>query len=83
MVDEIKRALEIAETIPFKYLVQHIGVGGEDIRLSNKFDAAFSAIEAAEPFRAAARRGNAAGEHSQRTFLGERLQQFQELTHLA
>src|SRR5215467_13946535 len=26
MVDEIKRALEIAETIPCRYLIQHIGV---------------------------------------------------------
>src|SRR5579872_3793351 len=26
MVGEIKRAIEIAETIPFRYLVQHIGV---------------------------------------------------------
>src|SRR6185295_7759230 len=25
MVDEIKRALEVAETIPFRYLVQHLG----------------------------------------------------------
>src|SRR5689334_21831507 len=44
MVDEIKRAIEIAETIPYKYLVQHLGVGGEvyDMR---KVDAAFSALE--------------------------------------
>jgi sugar phosphate isomerase/epimerase len=33
MVDEIKRALEIAETIPFKYMVQHIGVSGEEFDL--------------------------------------------------
>lgn len=32
MVDEIKRALEIAETVPFRYLVQHLGVSGEDSR---------------------------------------------------
>ncbi len=25
-VDEIKRAIEIAEIIPFKYLIQHLGV---------------------------------------------------------
>ena len=30
MLDEIKRALEIAETIPFRYLVQHIGVTGQE-----------------------------------------------------
>src|SRR5437660_3603851 len=28
-MDEIKRALEIAEQIPFRFLVQHIGVSGE------------------------------------------------------
>jgi len=44
MVDEIKRALEIAETIPYRYLIQHIGVGGEDFDL-RKFDAAFAALE--------------------------------------
>src|SRR3954452_5046852 len=27
-VDEIKRAIEISEVIPFSYLVQHMGVGG-------------------------------------------------------
>ena len=28
-MDEIKRALEIAEQIPFRFLVQHLGVGNE------------------------------------------------------
>jgi len=44
MVDEIKRALEISETIPFKYLIQHLGVGGEEFDM-RKFDAAWSALE--------------------------------------
>ncbi len=44
MVDEIKRALEIAETIPFKYMVQHIGVSGEEYS-ERAVDAAFSALE--------------------------------------
>ena len=44
MVDEIKRALEIAETIPFKYLIQHIGVAGEEFS-ERAVDAAFSALE--------------------------------------
>ncbi|MGA3078250.1 MAG: sugar phosphate isomerase/epimerase family protein [Bryobacteraceae bacterium] len=44
MVDEIKRALEIAETIPFKYMVQHIGVSGEEFS-ERAVDAAFSALE--------------------------------------
>ena len=44
MVDEIKRALEIAETIPFKYLIQHMGVGGEEFDM-RKIDIAWSALE--------------------------------------
>jgi sugar phosphate isomerase/epimerase len=44
MVDEIKRAIEIAEVIPFRYLIQHIGVAHEEFDES-KFDAAFTAIE--------------------------------------
>jgi len=44
MVDEIKRALEIAETIPFKYMVQHIGVSGEEYS-ERAVEAAFSALE--------------------------------------
>ena len=44
MVDEIKRALEIAEYIPFKYLIQHIGVGEEEFDM-RKVDAAWSALE--------------------------------------
>ena len=43
-VDEIKRALEIAETIPFRYLVQHLGVTGEEYD-ERKIEAAFSALE--------------------------------------
>ena len=67
MVDEIKRALEIAEIIPFRYLIQHIGVGGEEFDM-RKFDAAFCALEELNLFAAAARRGDPAGEHSQRAF---------------
>jgi sugar phosphate isomerase/epimerase len=44
MVDEIKRALDIAEMIPFRYMVQHLGVGDEDFD-ERKMDAAFSALE--------------------------------------
>ena len=67
MVDEIKRAIEIAEVIPFKYLIQHIGVGGEEFDM-RKFDAAFSAPGRTQPLRRPARRGDPAGEHSQRAF---------------
>jgi sugar phosphate isomerase/epimerase len=44
MVDEVKRALDVAETIPFRYLIQHIGVAGEEYD-ERKIDAAFSALE--------------------------------------
>jgi sugar phosphate isomerase/epimerase len=44
MVDEIKRALDIAEVVPFRYLIQHLGVGGEEFD-EFKVEAAFSALE--------------------------------------
>ena len=44
MLDEIKRALEIAETIPFRYLIQHIGVTGQEYD-ERYVDAAFTALE--------------------------------------
>ncbi|HYP13822.1 MAG TPA: TIM barrel protein [Bryobacteraceae bacterium] len=44
MVDEIKRVLEIAETVPYQYLIQHLGNGGEEFD-ERKLDAAFTALE--------------------------------------
>jgi sugar phosphate isomerase/epimerase len=81
MVDEIKRALEVAEVIPFRYLIQHIGVGGEEFEM-RKLDAAFSALEELSLF--ARQRDveilleNIPNELS----TAERLLQFEELTHL-
>jgi sugar phosphate isomerase/epimerase len=81
MVDEIKRALDIAEVIPFRYLIQHIGVAGEEFDL-RKFDAAFAALEELNIF--ARQRGveilleNIPNELAS----AERLLQFQELTHI-
>ena len=43
-MDEVKRALEIAERLPFRYLVLHLGLEGEEYDL-RKFDAAFSSLE--------------------------------------
>ena len=43
-VDEIKRALDIAELVPFTYMVQHLGVGEEEFD-ERKIDAAFSSLE--------------------------------------
>ena len=81
MTDEIKRAIEIAESIPFPYLIQHIGVGGEEFDL-RKFDAAYTALQELTVF--ARPRGveilleNIPNELSS----AERLRQFQELTHI-
>lgn len=44
MLDEIKRALEIAETVPYRYLIQHIGVPGQEFD-ERSVDAAFTALE--------------------------------------
>jgi sugar phosphate isomerase/epimerase len=81
MVDEIKRALEIAECIPFRYLVQHIGVAGEEFDL-RKVDAAFSALEQIHLF-ARARGVEVLLENTPNDLSSaERLLQFQELTHV-
>ncbi len=53
-VDEIKRALEIAEVVPFRYLIQHIGVAGEEMN-ERRSDSAFSSIDEIRVF--AAQRG--------------------------
>ncbi|MGA1997375.1 MAG: sugar phosphate isomerase/epimerase family protein [Bryobacteraceae bacterium] len=80
-VDEIKRTLEIAETIPCRYLVQHLGVSGEEFDL-RKVDAAFAALEELKIF--ASQRGveilleNIPNELSS----AERLVLFDEVTHL-
>jgi len=81
MTDEIKRALEIAETIPFRYLVQHIGVGGEEFDM-RKFDAAFSALEELRVF--ARQRGVEILLENIPNALSSaaRLELFQELTHI-
>lgn len=43
-MDEIKRALEIAEQIPFRFLVQHLGTSNESFS-EKKFEAAMTSIE--------------------------------------
>jgi sugar phosphate isomerase/epimerase len=43
-MDEIKRALELAEHIPFRFLVQHLGVSGESFD-DRKFEAAMTSVE--------------------------------------
>ena len=44
VVDEIKRAIEISETIPFRYLIQHMGVVDQEFD-ERSVDAAFNALE--------------------------------------
>jgi len=44
VLDEIKRALDVAEIVPFRYLIQHMGVGDEEFS-EHKIDAAFSSLE--------------------------------------
>jgi len=43
-MDEIKRALEVAEQMPFRYLVQHVGVSGET-STEQKLDSAMTSLE--------------------------------------
>lgn len=80
-VDEIKRALEIAETVPFRYLIQHVGVGDEEFD-EHRLDAAFAALEDLSIF---------AGQRGVQVLLenipnrlssAERLHHFLETTHL-
>lgn len=44
MIDEIKRALDIADVIPFRYLIQHLGVSQEEYD-DRKVEAAFTSLE--------------------------------------
>lgn len=81
MLDEIKRALDISEIIPFRYLIQHIGVYEEEYD-ERKVDAAFTSLEEIHLFAKA--RGvevlleNTPNELSS----SQRLIQFLEQTHL-
>src|ERR1019366_10007650 len=42
--DEIKRAIEVAEQMPFQFLVQHVGVGQEEAD-DRKVEAAINSLE--------------------------------------
>lgn len=81
MTDEIKRALEVAEVIPFRYAVQHLGVPYEEFD-ERKLDIAFTCLEELTLF--ARQRGveilleNIPNELSS----GERLEFFNRFTHL-
>ena len=81
IVDELKRALEVAEKIPCRYAVQHLGVSGQEYS-ERAVDAAFTVLE--ELILFAGHRGvrilleNIPNELSS----AERLRRFAEITHL-
>jgi sugar phosphate isomerase/epimerase len=81
MVDEIKRAIEIADLVPFRYLIQHLGVSGQEFD-ERKLESAFSSLDEIKVF--AGQRGvevlleNTPNEMAS----GERLNYFLRQTHL-
>ncbi len=80
-IDEIKRAVEIAEKIPFRYLIQHVGVSGEEWD-EHKLEAAFTALEDIKVF--AGQRGvEVLLENIPNSFsTSDRLNYFMATTHL-
>ncbi len=81
MLDEIKRALEIAEKAHFRYLIQHIGLAEEEFD-ERKLDAAFTSLEELNLF--ARQRGvEILLENTPNVFSSaERLDYFLQETHL-
>jgi sugar phosphate isomerase/epimerase len=81
MLDEIKRALDIAEVVPYRYLIQHLGVGGQEFS-EQAVEAAFSALEEISLF--AGQRGvEVLLENTPNSLSSaERLLTFFEITHL-
>lgn len=48
-VDETKRAIEIAEEVPFRYLITHLGIPGQELD-EKRWDAGFSSLEELKVF---------------------------------
>jgi len=80
-VDEIKRAIEIAEVVPFRYLIQHIGVSGQEYD-ERRLDSAFSSLDEIRVF--AGQRGVEVLLENTPNALstGDRLNHFLASTHL-
>ncbi|HVB86565.1 MAG TPA: sugar phosphate isomerase/epimerase family protein [Candidatus Dormibacteraeota bacterium] len=80
-VDEVKRALEVAERIPFQYLIQHMGSGRQSAD-PRKLDAAFESLENLSNF--AKHRGVTIALENKADELGcpATLHQFIQQTHL-
>ncbi len=81
MVDEMKRAIEIADNIPCRYLIQHVGISGEEYD-ERKVEAAYIALDEISSF--ARQRGvEVLLENIPNAFsTSDRLQLFNEQTHL-
>ena len=80
-IDEIKRALEVAESIPCRYLIQHLGVSDEEFD-ERKLEAAFTSLEDLSLF--ARQRGVEILLENipNRLSTAERLRYFFDVTHL-
>jgi sugar phosphate isomerase/epimerase len=80
-VDEIKRAIDVAEMIPFRYLIQHLGVGEQEFS-EHAIEAAFSSLEELIVF--GRQRGVEVLLENTPNALStaERLELFNEMTHL-
>jgi sugar phosphate isomerase/epimerase len=81
MVDEIKRAIEISEDIPFKYLIQHLGVSGDEFD-DFKLDYAFTCLEELKLFAGARGVSILLENTPNKLSSAERLLHFLEVTHL-
>jgi sugar phosphate isomerase/epimerase len=80
-VDEIKRAVELAEVVPFRYLIQHVGVPGQEMD-ERRWDAAFNALEEIRVF-AGQRDVEVLLENIPNAFSSaKRLNEFLAMTHL-
>jgi sugar phosphate isomerase/epimerase len=81
IVDEIKRAIEVSETIPFAYLIQHLGVEFQDFD-ERRRDAAFTSLEELKLF--ASQRGVEILLENMNSDMAsaERLYNFNSVTHL-
>lgn len=80
-VDETKRAIEIAEQVPFRYLICHLGMSNQEME-ERRWDAGFSSLEELKVF---------AGQRGVELLLenipnalshAERLNEFLAITHL-
>jgi sugar phosphate isomerase/epimerase len=80
-VDEVKRALEVAERVPFRYFIQHMGSGRQSAD-PRKLDAAFASLESLSIF--AKHRGVTIALENKADELGcpATLHQFLQETHL-